>query len=122
MNAKLEKWVVYFYFFMVFAMLWQNIAFFFNHMSDDYSNLGIALSGVPFTLVFFCLAIQLLFRENRRAIGIVYVIGMPLIFLLELIIYFLQDYPLMFGFIISLLFYLAFFIMGCVIIRKASKK
>ena len=121
MNKKFEKWARYIYFLMAFVMLWQNVTFFFNHMSDDDSNLGIALGGIPLTLIFLCIAINHSLYKNRRARGLVYAIGMPLIALLELMIYFLQDYPLRFGFVISLLLYFALFVIGCVDVRKASR-
>jgi len=111
----------YFLLFMPSVLLWQDVTFFFSHMSSEYPNLGIALMGFPSSLALLCGSVHSLFDERKRVSGILLVIAAPVLLIFELVIHFLQEFPIMFNLVIALIFYIGMFIVGCIEVKKASK-
>jgi len=88
-------------------------------MASDDANLGIALSGFPFSLFMLATTIHFFLAKKKRLSGMVYVIAAPILTLLEVIIHFLQESGSLIRLIMMLILYFIVLIFGLMQIQSA---
>ena len=117
---KKINWTGYLFFFLAFAMLGQNIIFLIRHVGSEYSNLGIALMGIPSNLLLLSVAIQHSLGERKRVVGFLLIIAAPILFTFELIIHFLQEPHIRSNLVIWSVVYAILFVLGCEKLYKSK--
>lgn len=114
MKRKIDVFCIGLLSLVVLISFWNNFRFVSNHMTSEDANLGVALSGFPFSLLMLATTIHFLLAKKKRLAGMVYIIAAPLLMVFEVIIYVLQDVRSPISLIMMLILYFIVFIFGYV--------
>jgi len=121
MKRKIEIFCICLVILVVLISFRNNFVFFFNHMAGNDANLGVALSGFPFSFFLLVITVHFLLEKRKWLSGMIFILTAPILMFFELIIHFLRDDPSVIRIVMMYALYSAAIVFGIMQSRRAIK-